>query len=168
MIGRAVTRSLVTMGALATTLVVGRAAAHPNPFFQTATVDGLRITVSTAFSTAAKDMWMMVSFIKDPRSTYPVACLSVFRDLRYKLVDAGGREFPQRVTLPKPTASLPQASTRRPGCVTSKDYHADQSVELSELYGRLPAGTYTLRITFVPPGLARQATLRPVAFTVPE
>jgi hypothetical protein len=182
MVGRAVFRSALTMGMLATTLLVCRAAAHPSPFFQIATVDGLRITVSTAFNAAAKDMWLMVSFVKDPRSTYPVACLSVFRDLRYKLTDAGGRELPLHVTLPRPTAGLPpgyesftpvtqsqqQASTRRPGCVTTKDYHTGQSVSVSQLYGRLPPGTYRLQITFAPPGVARQATLRPVAFIVPE
>jgi hypothetical protein len=106
--------------------------------------------------TIDRDLSIDVGFARMLHSAYPVACLTVFRDLRYKLAGPSGRVLPLHAPLPKPAA----------GCVKSKDFHSEQTVRLSQLFGRLPAGTYTLQITFAPHGVAQRAALRPVLVIV--
>lgn len=109
-------------------------------------------------------------------STYPVGCLSAYRDLRYELRASDGRLIPvNQQTLQHPPYEGPQtvnhviANPSRPaaGCAANAVNGIWRPHALfPALYPNLPPGNYTLHIAFAPHGSGQHADFAPVPITI--
>jgi hypothetical protein len=105
-------------------------------------------------------------------STYPVGCLSAYRDLRYDLRAGDGRLISvNQETLQHPPYEGPQtlnhvvsSSSKGPvGCAANAVNGTWRPhAQFATLYPNLPPGKYTLRISFVPHGTGQHADFAPV------
>ena len=104
-------------------------------------------------------------------SSYPVRCLSVFRDVQYDLRDNRGHMIPVNPTIftnppysgtkiqSVPYTPNPSATPMRCDAERHKAY--GQTL-LRTLYPHLEAGTYTLNMTFAPRGIVQRQPFSPV------
>jgi hypothetical protein len=107
-------------------------------------------------------------------STYPVGCLSAYRDLRYELRFSDGRLIPaDRQTLEHPPSEGPEvlnhvvAGSHGYACARNAVNGVWRPrAQFSALYPNLPPGKYTLRISFAPRGWEQHADFTPVPITI--
>jgi hypothetical protein len=107
-------------------------------------------------------------------STYPVGCLSAYRDLHYELRDADNQIIPvNQQTLRNPPYEGPREFTHVVKGSHGHDCAANapagiwpEFARLSALYPALPSGKYTLNISFAPRGWAQHADFAPVPITI--
>jgi hypothetical protein len=136
---------------------------------QEATVGGIQVTVSVFQVT--RNQYMIDAAFKS--NSYPVGCLSVYRDFHYTLVDSSNRVVPVNdETLAHPPWEGQVISPVVKG-VTPKSceqravggYWPARAL-FSDLYPNVQPGNYTLIITIAPHGVAQQVQLHPVHITI--
>lgn len=110
-------------------------------------------------------------------ASYPVSCISMYRDLHYDLRNSAGRTVPiDQKTLANPPFEeykvavsphypIPIPKFRHVDCATNHRHEHELVAGLAFLYPRLPKGTYTLNMTFAPLRGAQKAAIAPVHFT---
>jgi hypothetical protein len=105
--------------------------------------------------------------------TYPVGCLSPYRDLRYELRAADGRVIPvSKQALQHPPYDGPQtinhtiASSFTPHCEGTANGEWPTHALFDELYPNLSPGNYTLHISFAPHGTGQHADFAPVPISI--
>jgi hypothetical protein len=107
-------------------------------------------------------------------STYPVGCLSAYRDLHYELRDADNQIIPvNQQTLKNPPYEGPGEfmhvvkGSHGHNCAANAPAGVwPEFAQLSALYPNLPPGKYTLRISFAPRGWEQHADFTPVPITI--
>jgi hypothetical protein len=106
-------------------------------------------------------------------SRFPVGCLSAYRDLQYKLLDANSRIVPvSQQTLEHPPCNgqwvnhAVTGATAHPCSSNAPTGVWNEIARLSALYPNLPPGRYTLRISFAPRGIGQQADFTPVQISI--
>ncbi len=107
-------------------------------------------------------------------STYPVGCLSAYRDLQYELRDTDNRIVPvNQRTLKSPpyegpgTINHATKGDRHDGCAAKAPQGVwPEFARFSALYPNLPSGKYTLHITFAPHGTTQHADFAPIPISV--
>jgi hypothetical protein len=107
------------------------------------------------------------------RSTYPVGCLSAYRDLRYELRGIDNRIIPvNQQTLEHPPYDGPRTLTHvikvgkgHPCADNAPQGSWPVAAVFSALYPNLRSGQYTLHITLAPRNMMRHADFAPVPIT---
>jgi hypothetical protein len=106
-------------------------------------------------------------------STYPVGCLSAYRDVRYELRDMNNRIIPvdqQALERPHDEGQMLNHVLTRPSpypCAANAPMGVwNTRAWFDALYPNLPPGKYTLRIAFAPRGTVEQAVFSAVAITI--
>jgi hypothetical protein len=141
------------------------------PLRETVTIADVAASVSLR-QTAREEVQVIVDF-ESP--TYPVACLSPYRDLHFVLRDSQGRLVKINTqTLHQPPAEgygtfnhVRSANAGKPyNCSNDKTKKQTTWVRLSQLYPNLSPGTYSLTITFAPQAITQQRSFAPFTIVV--
>ena len=132
---------------------------------------GINVTMRIATNGIANYYSFMFVFHS---STYPVGCLSAYRDVHYELRTADKQLVPvDPQTLQHPPYEGPgvlnhvvAGSKGHPCADNAPSGEWPEFSTLSALYPNLPPGKYTLHITLTPRDVAQHADFAPVAITI--
>lgn len=147
--------------------------AQPQSTKQTVTVGALSATIEV-IPVLPNEYEINAQFHSSAPSTYAAGCLSAYRDLQYTLYDNNGKVVPLDPEVlrnpPFEGKSISGQSAhmldRPPSCSQNGTRDGGGYALLSKLYPHLPAGTYSLRVSFAPRGLAQQTAFVPVPITI--
>lgn len=139
---------------------------------QTVSANRVSATVTvTRFS--SKDYEISVHYRTPEDESYPLACLSAYRDFQYVLRNSSEQLIPvDQRTLAHPPSELKSVTVRSvdnnhtENCASYKTHEWGGFAILSKLYPNLPNGNYTLQVRFAPRGIAQHADLGPIPIDV--
>lgn len=151
------------------TLVTFRSGAAAALLDQKLIVNGIAATVSVT-PVGRNNFWIDAEFRS---STFPVGCLSAYRDLQYELRSERGRLIPvnpQALNRPQQEQStvihVVKGSTGHPCSWNAQNGMWNPHALFSILYPGLPAGKYVLRISFAPRGTGHSADFKTVPISI--
>lgn len=148
-------------------------------FQQTVRVGDLKATVSIYKVMDPNNPLINVTFSTTGKyATYPIACLSIYQDVRYELRDNAGRLIPiSQAALARPApqgrdianhvvAAASRSHVSASGCKDANNTSASQDTFILTLYPDIRTGRYTLWITVAPRLSSARVRLNPFEFTI--